>query len=98
VDELLTIAQVNEDFNNEMNARVFERSEKTLDLLAGRVPDPHDGEAQSTPDAYESARLSFEAADPFKRIDTIKGEMDARAKRDRKQEEEMYSEKLPSKG
>lgn len=98
VDELLTIAQVNEDFNNEQNARVFERGERTLDLLAGKVPDDKDGEAQSTPDAYESARLSYEASDPLKRIDTIKGEIEARKKRDAKRVEEMYGTKLPSKG
>ena len=97
VEELLTIAQINEDFNNEMNARVYERGEKIGALLAD-PPNPADGEAQSTPDAYDAAIASFEAADPFKRIDNIKGEMDARARRDRKQEEEMYSEALPSKG
>ena len=97
VEELLTIAQVNEDFNNEMNRAVYDRSQKTLDLLAD-PPNPADGEAQSTPDAYEAARLTYEGSDPFKRAETIGGEMDARAARDRKQVEEMYSDELPSKG
>jgi hypothetical protein len=97
VEELLTIAQVNEDFNNEMNRAVFDLSQRTLDLLAD-PPNPADGEEQSTPDAYEAARLSYEASDPFKRAETIDGEMEARAARDRKQEEEMYGEELPSKG
>ena len=97
VEELLTIAQVNEDFNNEMNRAVYDRSQKTLDLLAD-PPNIADGEAQSTPDAYEAARLAYEGSDPFKRAETIRGEMDARAARDRKQVEEMYGEELPSKG
>jgi hypothetical protein len=97
VEELLTIAQVNEDFNNEMNRAVYERGQRTLGLLAD-PPNPADGEEQSTPEAYEAARLAYEGSDPFNRADRIKGEMDARAKRDRKQEEEMYGEALPSKG
>jgi hypothetical protein len=97
VEELLTIAQINEDFNNEMNGRVFERGERIGELLAD-PPNPKDGEAQATPDAYEASIRAFEAADPIKRRDTIKGEMEARARRDRKQEEEMYSKALPSKG
>lgn len=97
VEELLTIAQVNEDFNNEMNRAVYDRSQRTLKLLAD-PPNPADGEAQSTPEAYEAARLSYAASDPFDRVDRIKGEMEARAKRDKKQVEEMYSEELPSKG
>lgn len=97
VDELLTIAQLNEDHNNAMNRAVFERGERTLDLLAN-PPNRADGEEQSTPDAYEAARLAYEDSDPFKRADTIEGEMEARAERDRKQAEEMYGEELPSKG
>lgn len=97
VEELLTIAQINEDFNNEVNSRVYERGEKIGDLLRD-PPNPADGEPQSTPDAYDAALAAFEASDPFTRIDNIKGEMDARAARDRKQSEEMYSEELPSKG
>lgn len=98
VEELLTIAQLNEDFNNEMNAKVYERGERTLDLLANPRGNRADGEEQSTPDAYEASRLAFEDADPFKRADTIGGEMEARAARDKKQVEEMYGEELPSKG
>ena len=96
VDELLTIAQLNEDFNNEMNGRVYERSQRTAELITN-PPNPADGEEQSTPDAYEAARLSYEASDPFKRAETIQGEMDARAARDRKQEEELYGDQLESK-
>ena len=92
VDELLTIAQLNEDFNNEMNGRVYDRGERTLDLLANPRGNEADGEAQSTPDAYEAARLAFEDADPFRRAETIGGEMEARAARDRKQVEELYGE------
>ena len=97
VEELLTIAQLNEDFNNDMNRKVYDRGERTLDLLAN-PPNRADGEEQSTPDAYEAARLAFEDADPFRRADTIKGEMEARAARDKKQADELYSEQLPSKG
>lgn len=103
VEELLTIAQVNEDFNNEQNARVFERAERINGLLAGEPvnddpKDDHKNKNQSTPDAYESARLSYEASDPLKRLDNIKGEMEARRKRDQKQVEERYGKALPSKG
>jgi hypothetical protein len=97
VEELLTIAQVNEDFNNEMNRAVYDRSQRTLDLLRD-PPNPADGEEQSTPEAYEAARLAYEGSDPFNRVERIRGEMDARAARDRKQVEEMYGEELPSKG
>ena len=94
VEELLTIAQVNEDFNNEMNRAVYDRGERTLDLLAD-PPNRAEGEAQATPDAYEAARLNYEASDPFRRAETIRGEMDARAERDRKQSAELYGDKEP---
>ena len=97
VDELLTIAQINEDFNNDMNRAVYDRGERTLDLLANPRGNRADGEEQSTPDAYEAARLAYEDSDPFRRADTIEGEINARAARDRKQEEEQYGDQLDSK-
>lgn len=79
VDELEQQAQDNQDFNSEMNAVQTEQLKKLRDTVGRPQGDPADADEQRT-----QAREAFiRSNDPDKRKAALKGEMDARAKRDR---------------
>ena len=79
VEELLTVSQDNEDFNNEMNALQVENVKRLKDVLSYPQGDPiaDDEQRKQSREAY------LASSDPEKRRAALKGEMDARAKRDR---------------
>lgn len=79
VDELEQQAQDAADFNTELNNAQVEANKKIAPLLANPQGDPEKAEEESR----EASKASI--FDPEKRKAALKGEMDARAKRDRAQ-------------
>lgn len=78
VEELEAQAQEDADFNNEMNAIQTEQATKLRDLVGRPQGDPADADEQRA-----QVREAFIRNDPEKRRAALKGEMDARAKRDK---------------
>lgn len=77
VDELEQKAQDNADFNNEMNAIQTAQVQKLRETLNPQ------GDPDADDDQRTQAREALLAQDPEKKKAALKGEMDARAKRDR---------------
>lgn len=79
VEELEQQAQDNADHNNEMNEIQTEQAKKLRDVVRAQQGDPANDDEER-----ERVREAFvRANDPDKRKAALKGEMDARAKRDR---------------
>jgi hypothetical protein len=92
VEELLEMAQENEDYNarvNEEQVAVVRNESQLIGRALYPIGDPK-LEEQSRADAVEDYRHSH---DRNWKMERLRGEMEARASRDRKQEEEMYGMK-----
>jgi hypothetical protein len=92
VEELLEIAQENEDYNNRVNK---EQTAITRDALTriGSAAFPL-GDPKLEQESRDKVLEDYKRErDPATRRERLKGEMEARAARDRKQEEQMYGMK-----
>jgi len=86
VEELLQQAQDNEDYNAEVNAAQTDVARNAIELVGHATyplsdPKLEQESREQVLDEYKTAN------DPAARKERLKGEMDARAKRDRKQAE-----------
>lgn len=80
VEELVAVAEENEAFNNEMNEIQTGLANKFAEVQT-RI---EQGDPLNDDDERTRAREAFiRANDPEKRLATVKGEMEARAKRDK---------------
>lgn len=81
VDELETEAQAQADYNAELNAIQTKQAADLKEAIGFPQGDPSDAD-----DQREAAKEAFlNASDPEKKKAALKGEMDARAKRDKAQ-------------
>ena len=91
VEELLEIAQENEDFNAAANEEATAVTRNAMTLV-GRATYPL-GDPALENESREGVLKDYrDAHDPGMKRERLLGEMEARAARDRKQEKEMYEE------
>jgi hypothetical protein len=89
VDELLEQAQDNEDYNRDVNEEQTRLTKEIRDRIGHPQGDPLNDEEER-----ERVKQQFiDENDPAKKKERLKGEMDARAKRDKAQAEHMYATK-----